>query len=85
LLILSATTHLYLPRLGLRACVFAGLLVISAGLLCMRWLEIDSSYPQYAWPLVIMSIGIGMCTAPTTSAIMGAVPDDKQGVASAVN
>ena len=26
-----------------------------------------------------------MCTAPTTSAIMGAVSDDKQGVASAVN
>ncbi|MEN4398142.1 MFS transporter [Mycolicibacterium senegalense] len=85
LLILSATTHLYLPRLGLRTCVFVGLLIISAGLVCMRWLEIDSSYAQYAWPLVIMSIGIGMCTAPTTSAIMGAVPDDKQGVASAVN
>lgn len=85
LLILSATTHLYLPRLGLRTCVFVGLLVISAGLLCMRWLQIDSSYPQYAWPLLIISIGIGLCTAPTTSAIMGAVPDDKQGVASAVN
>ncbi|MGV0769556.1 MFS transporter [Mycobacterium syngnathidarum] len=85
LLILSATTHLYLPRLGLRACVFIGLLVISVGLLCMRWLEIDSSYPQYAWPLLIMSVGIGLCTAPTTSAIMGAVPDEKQGVASAVN
>ncbi|MFV8263818.1 MFS transporter [Mycolicibacterium peregrinum] len=85
LLILSATTHLYLPRLGLRTCVFVGLLVISAGLLSMRWLQIDSSYPQYAWPLLIISIGIGLCTAPTTSAIMGAVPDEKQGVASAVN
>ena len=32
-----------------------------------------------------MSTGIGLCTAPTTSAVMGAVPDEKQGVASAVN
>ena len=38
-----------------------------------------------AWPLFIMSTGMGLCTAPTTSAIMGAVPDEKQGVASAVN
>jgi hypothetical protein len=32
-----------------------------------------------------MSTGIGLSTAPATSAIMGAVPDEKQGVASAVN
>ncbi|OMC38883.1 MFS transporter [Mycobacterium sp. GA-1841] len=84
-LALGATTHLYLPRLGLRTCVAVGLLVIAAGLLCMRLLEVDSGYTDFAWPLFIMSTGIGLCTAPTTSAIMGAVPDEKQGVASAVN
>ncbi|OMB94360.1 MFS transporter [Mycobacterium sp. NS-7484] len=84
-LALGATTHLYLPRLGLRTCVCAGLLVIAVGLLCMRLLEVDSGYLDYSWPLFIMSTGIGLCTAPTTSAIMGAVPDEKQGVASAVN
>jgi hypothetical protein len=51
----------------------------------MRLLQLDSGYLDYAWPLLIISIGIGLCTAPTTSAIMGAVPDEKQGVASAVN
>ena len=84
-LALGATTHWYLPRLGLRLCVSLGLLVIAAGLMCMRLLELDSSYVDYAWPLFIMSTGMGLCTAPTTSAIMGAVPDEKQGVASAVN
>lgn len=84
-LILGATTHLYLPLLGLRTTLFVGLLVISTGLLCMRLLELDSSYLDFAWPLLIMSTGIGLCTAPATSAIMGAVPDEKQGVASAVN
>lgn len=84
-LALGATTHLYLPRLGLRITVFFGLVLISTGLLCMRSLELDSSYLAFAWPLLIMSTGIGFCTAPATSAIMGAVPDEKQGVASAVN
>jgi hypothetical protein len=35
--------------------------------------------------MLIMSTGIGLCTAPTTSVIMTTAPDDKQGVASAVN
>jgi EmrB/QacA subfamily drug resistance transporter len=84
-LILGATTHLYLPRIGLRMSVFGGLLLIATGLMCMRLLELDSSYLDFTWPLLIMSTGIGLSTAPATSAIMGAVPDEKQGVASAVN
>jgi hypothetical protein len=51
----------------------------------MRILDVESSYWDLAWPLMIVSAGIGLCTAPTTSAIMGAAPDEKQGVASAVN
>jgi hypothetical protein len=35
--------------------------------------------------MLITSAGIGLCVAPTTSAIMNAVPTEKQGVASAVN
>jgi EmrB/QacA subfamily drug resistance transporter len=81
----GATSHLYLPVLGLRLTAFVGLILIAVGLLCLRLLEIDSSYFDFAWPLLVMSVGIGMCTAPMTSAIMGAVPDEKQGVASAVN
>jgi EmrB/QacA subfamily drug resistance transporter len=84
-LLLSVTTQWFLPRFGLRLVVSTGLLLISAGLLCVRLLELNSSYLDLAWPLLIMATGIGLCTAPTTSAIMGAVPDDKQGVASAVN
>jgi hypothetical protein len=84
-LVLSATNNWYLPRLGLRLVLTVGLILIAAGLMCMRLLEIDSPYLQLAWPLLVMSTGIGLCTAPTTSAVMGAVPDEKQGVASAVN
>lgn len=84
-LLLSVTNGWYLPRLGLRVTLFVGLLLIAAGLLSMCLLELGSSYLDLAWPLLVMSTGIGLCTAPTTSAIMGSTPDEKQGVASAVN
>lgn len=84
-MVLGVATPWYLPRLGLRTTVVAGLLLIAAGFLCMRILDVDSPYIDLAWPMLVMSTGIGLCTAPTTSAIMNAVPDDKQGVASAVN
>lgn len=85
LLVLSLTTPWYLPRLGLRIVLSTGLTLIAVGLFYMQTLEVDSPYWDLALPLLIMSTGIGLCTAPATSAIMGAVPDEKQGVASAVN
>lgn len=65
--------------------VFTGLSLISVGFLLLRGVEVDSAYWAVAWPLLVMSFGIGLLTAPTTSAIMNTVLDDKQGVASAVN
>jgi EmrB/QacA subfamily drug resistance transporter len=85
ILILGATLHLYLPKVGLRTAVALGLFLIAVGLFCMRVLDANSSYLAFVWPILIVSAGIGLCVAPTTSAIMGAVPDEKQGVASAVN
>jgi EmrB/QacA subfamily drug resistance transporter len=83
--IFSALSFWYVPRLGLRLVLFVGTLVMAVGFACMRVLDLHSTFLDLAWPTLILSTGIGFCTAPTTSAIMGAVPDEKQGVASAVN
>jgi EmrB/QacA subfamily drug resistance transporter len=85
MLVLSVLSFWYLPRLGLRAVVFSGLMLIALGLLCLLGVEAGSPYWRAAWPMLILSTGIGLCTAPTTSVIMTTAPDDKQGVASAVN
>jgi EmrB/QacA subfamily drug resistance transporter len=85
LLVLSPLSSWYLPRFGLRAVVLVGMLLLAGGLLSMRVVHLDSPYWELAWPLLTVSTGVGLFTAPTTSAIMTAVPDDKQGVASAVN
>jgi EmrB/QacA subfamily drug resistance transporter len=83
--IFSALSFWYVPKLGLRLVLFLGMLLIAVGFACMQGLGLNSTYLDLAWPALILSTGIGFCTAPTTSAIMGAVPDEKQGVASAVN
>jgi hypothetical protein len=85
IMVLGATMHLYLPRIGLRVAVALGLFLIAAGLFSMRYLDAGSPYIYLVWPLLITSAGIGLCVAPTTSAITNAVPTEKQGVASAVN
>lgn len=82
---LSVTSRWYLPRLGLGPTVSVGLVIVAVGLISMRALEVGSSYLDLTWLLLIASTGVGLCTAPTTSAIMTAAPDEKQGVASAVN
>lgn len=81
----SALSWWYVPKLGLRLVLFLGTLMMAVGFACMLVLDLHSSYLDFAWPTLILSTGIGFCTAPTTSAIMAAVPDEKQGVASAVN
>jgi hypothetical protein len=85
IMILGATMHLYLPRIGLRVAVALGLFLIGAGLFSMRFLDAGSTYIDLVGPFLVTSAGIGLCVAPTTSAIMNAVPNEKQGVASAVN
>lgn len=81
----SALSPWYVPKLGLRLVIFVSLVLTSAGFLCMRTLGPHSSFADLFWPLIVISSGFGLCTAPTTSAIMSAAPDEKQGVASAVN
>lgn len=82
---LGATMHLYLPKIGLRVAVSSGLMFLAAGLFWMRYLGADTSYVAMIAPFLTTAVGIGLCVAPTTSAIMNAVPTEKQGVASAVN
>ena len=84
-ILLSVLAFWYVPRMGLRLVVLVGLLVVAVGFTSLRVLDVGSGYLDLAWPLLILSAGIGLCTTPTTSAIMSSVPDDKQGVASAVN
>jgi EmrB/QacA subfamily drug resistance transporter len=78
---------------GTRLAVPAGNKVIVGGgmaLVCaaLAWISSDSqatSYTVIAAQMVVFGMGMGMTQAPATEAIMGAVPREKGGIASAVN
>ncbi|MFD0363067.1 MFS transporter [Nocardia sp. GCM10030253] len=72
-------------RFGLRIPTFVGLMVLGIGLLAMARLDLDSTYLDLLWPLLVMSAGLGLCTAPATAAIIAGTPVEKHGVAAAVN
>ncbi|OBA78530.1 MFS transporter [Mycobacterium sp. 1164966.3] len=85
LLTFSTLSFWYVPKLGLRTVILLSMVLVSVGFLYMRTLGVASSFLDLFWPLLVISSGFGLCTAPTTSAIMSAAPDEKHGVASAVN
>ncbi len=72
-------------RFGLRVVTVPGLLLIAVGLFMISRLSIDAVYTDMLWPLLILSVGLGLCTAPATAAIVSETPREKQGVAAAVN
>ena len=59
MLVLSVLSFWYLPRLGLRAVIFSGLLLIATGSICMLGIKSGSPYWRAAWPMLVMSTGIG--------------------------
>jgi MFS family permease len=82
---LSVLSFWYAPLLGLKRVLVTGMVVIAAGFLCLLSLQPDSHYLNLMVPMVIIGAGIGLATAPATSAIMLSLRDERQGVASAIN
>jgi hypothetical protein len=56
-----------------------------AALLWISFAATDTSYAIIATQMVVLGIGMGFTQAPATESIMGAVPKQKAGIASAVN
>ncbi|MET0920147.1 MAG: MFS transporter [Acidimicrobiia bacterium] len=72
-------------RFGQRRVVSIGLLVAGASLALMSLSTTTSPYWFFAIALMIQAAGMGVTTAPSTGAIMRALPLHKAGVGSAVN
>src|SRR5215831_8819741 len=72
-------------RIGNKVIVGGGMLFFCAALLWIATFSRDTSYGIIAASMVVLGLGMGLTQAPATEAIMGAVPTDKGGIASAVN
>src|SRR5215831_3562009 len=72
-------------RIGNKIVVGGGMLFFSAALLWIATFSRSTSYGIIAASMVVLGAGMGFTQAPATEAIMGAVPEQKAGIASAVN
>ena len=72
-------------QVGNKVIVGGGMLFFSAALLWIATFSRATSYGVIAASMVVLGLGMGLTQAPATEAIMGAVPKQKAGIASAVN
>ncbi len=72
-------------RIGTTRVVSAGLVVLALTLASYSLLTPDTSYWLVLLALLVMTLAMGSIMAPSTDAVMGAVPRAKAGVASATN
>jgi len=85
LVIGSATAPRLAERFGTTRVVSFGLIVLAAVLFVFTNFDVTTAYWIVGLSLVAMAYGMGNIMAPSTDAVMGAVPVAKAGVASATN
>ena len=86
MLVVSPFTGRLAGRIGPRVPMTVGALLGAGGLLLLTRLSADAGYARGVLPgLLVFALGLAMLVAPLTAAVLGAVPDEFGGVASAVN
>ena len=78
-------TQLAVTRIGTKAIVFLGLLMMAASFAWISVIDLTVSYPEMAAQMVLLGGGLGLTTAPATDSIMGVVRPEQAGAGSAVN
>jgi EmrB/QacA subfamily drug resistance transporter len=71
-------------RIGSRPLAVLGMAVQAVGLLLLSRLGPDSLLVEAGVGLALVGVGIGLFTSPNNSAVMGAAPAQRQGIASGV-
>lgn len=83
---IAPRSPIFTGTFGTRKVVAAGFAIQSVGfVIAATALEVDSGYPIVLAAIVPMAIGMALLMPPTTNAIVSSLPQDKAGVASAVN
>jgi EmrB/QacA subfamily drug resistance transporter len=72
-------------RVGFARIGALGLTLIAAGFIIISTLPTEIVYWRFVLGLLVFALGMGLAGTPATTAIVSALPQSKQGVASAVN
>jgi len=83
---LSTVAPRIAARFGSRNTMLLGVVTFSAGLLVMALqASVSGGYLSVLPGLIVIGLGMGLTMTPSTTAITETLPDEKQGVASALN
>ena len=81
----AGSSHRLVVGLGTAKVVAGGLTLLAALLALFLLFEPNTPYPLFAALAIFIAYAMGNIMAPSTDAVMGAVPEAKAGVASAMN
>lgn len=85
IVVVSVAAPQLAARWGLRMMLAGGLGMLAVGMFLASRLDVHSGYVDIVWALLALGTGLGLCTAPSTAAVVDATPVHKHGVAAAVN
>ena len=86
MLLFSAQAGRLGQRVGARIPMTIGPIVLALGLVLLAGVEPGDSYLVSILPgVVVFGVGMTVFVAPLTTAVLGALPDERAGIASAVN
>jgi EmrB/QacA subfamily drug resistance transporter len=71
-------------RIGARLLSTSGMAIIAVGLFLLSRLGLDSPLVNVAVGLAVVGLGTGMFVSPNTSALLGAAPLHRRGIASGI-
>lgn len=84
MLVVSPVSGWLSDRIGSRFLSSLGLALVSGGLVLLGQLNMEASVASIVFRYLPLGIGIGLFQSPNNSTIMGAVPGEKLGTASAL-
>jgi EmrB/QacA subfamily drug resistance transporter len=83
---LSTIAPTIAERIGFRRTLVAGMLLLAGGLVLFATLaNPNGGYLSVLPGILVLGTGVGLAMSPSTAAITSSLPEEKQGVASALN
>jgi len=81
----AANSDKFVAKFGRRKVITFGLCLVASGMLLFALVDRSTAYIQIAVTFALLGLGMGLTMAPSTTAIMEAIPQNKAGVGSATN
>ncbi len=85
MIVVSRRSVAIAARIGTRAAVTAGMLLLAGGLGALSWLSAATPYPVYGLALLAVSTGMGLSVPSLSMAIVTSLPRDRAGLGSGLN